>query len=234
MRRESKQWQRVFAVLYIYHKTMQMLTVSGHQRWNMQPNLLSQIIKNDLLTLMLKPRPPAACLRSTTVLCFRKWEFLIGKWIFWTPKQRILELCSMYYIASLKSPQAHLHLIGNHFLLCKPHPTSVWLMPLWSISGRRHRYCWSLHCTAKQFQILSVGIEKNIDILPSRAIMYTMNIFNPLFSMCHLCTLFHWFRFGLIGFALWKCKSLWRERKDCILSISYLYNTEELRSYVKN
>lgn len=28
---------------------------------------------------MLKPRPPFACLRSVTVLCFRRWEFLIGK-----------------------------------------------------------------------------------------------------------------------------------------------------------
>lgn len=45
------------------------------------------IIKTYLLTLMLKPRPPVACLRSTTVLCFRKWEFLIGKKILWTLKQ---------------------------------------------------------------------------------------------------------------------------------------------------
>lgn len=45
------------------------------------------IIKTYLLTLMLKPRPPVACLRSTTVLCFRKWEFLIGKRILWTLKQ---------------------------------------------------------------------------------------------------------------------------------------------------
>lgn len=28
---------------------------------------------------MLKPRPPFACLRSVTVLCFRRREFLIGK-----------------------------------------------------------------------------------------------------------------------------------------------------------
>lgn len=83
-------------------------------------------------------------------------------------------------------PRVHLHLLGIHFHSCKPHPASVWLIPLWSISGRHHRYCWSPHCTAKQFQILSVGIEKNIDILPSRAITQTMNIL-ILFSQRAIC-----------------------------------------------
>lgn len=126
-------------------------------------------LKTYLLTLMLKPRPPVTCLRSTTVLCFRKWEFLIGKRILWTLKS-MLELCGMNYKTRAWRPRVHLHLLGIHFHSCKPHPASVWLIPLWSISGRHHRYCWSPHCTAKQFQILSVGIEKNIDILPSRAI----------------------------------------------------------------
>lgn len=126
-------------------------------------------LKTYLLTLMLKPRPPVACLRSTTVLCFRKWEFLIGKRILWTLKS-MLELCGMNYKKRAWRPRVHLHLLGIHFHSCKPHPASVWLIPLWSISGRHHRYCWSPHCTAKQFQILSVGVEKNIDILPSRAI----------------------------------------------------------------
>ena len=151
------------------------MNVVEFQEGNLLPKLLSQtnshlpnpkpfhfhfslsIIKTYLLTLMLKPRPPVACLRSTTVLCFRKWEFLIGKRILWTLKQ--------YSGHELKcTPQAHLHLLGIHFLLCKPHPASVWLTPLWSVSGRHHRYYWSPHCTAKQFQILSVGIEKSIDI----------------------------------------------------------------------
>lgn len=81
------------------------LTLLSFRWWNLLPKRISQtnsqlcnlkpfhfhfslsIIKTYLLTLMLKPRPPVACLRSTTVLCFRKWEFLIGKRIFWTLKQ---------------------------------------------------------------------------------------------------------------------------------------------------
>lgn len=76
----------------------------------------------------------------------------------------------------VSSPRVHLHLLGILFRLCKPHPTSVWLRPLCSVLGRHHRYCWSSHCTAKQFQILSVGIEKRIDIWVSRVIMQIMNI----------------------------------------------------------
>lgn len=58
---------------------------------------------------------------------------------------------------SVWSPLAHLHLLGFRRRLCKPRPASVWSKRLWSISGRRRRYCWSPHCTAGQFQILSVG-----------------------------------------------------------------------------
>lgn len=138
-----------------------------------------------LLTLMLKPRPPVGCLRSTTVLCFRKWEFLIGKEILWT-FETVFWSYAAWITMQASNPLAHLHLLGIHFHLCKLHPASVWLMPLWSVSGRHHRYCWSPHCTAKQFQIVSVEIEKSIDILPSRAIMYTMNIL-ILFSQCAIC-----------------------------------------------
>lgn len=134
---------------------------------------------------MLKPRPPVGCLRSTTVLCFRKWEFLIGKEILWT-FETVFWSYAAWITMWASSPLAHLHLLGIHFHLCKLHPASVWLMPLWSVSGRHHRYCWSPHCTAKQFQIVSVEIEKSIDILPSRAIMYTMNIL-ILFSQCAIC-----------------------------------------------
>lgn len=115
---------------------------------------IRSVIKTYLLTLMLKPRPPFACLRSTTVLYFRKWEFLIGKKILQTLKQHSGSYAAR---ATVSSPLAHLHLFGIQFHLCKPHPASVWLIPLWSISGRRRGYCWSPHCTAKQFQILSVG-----------------------------------------------------------------------------
>lgn len=110
----------------------------------------------------------------------------------------------------VRSPRAHLHLLGIHFHLCKPHPASVWLKPLWSVSGTHHRYCWSPHCTAKQFQILSVGIEKSIDILPSGAITVHNEHFNPLSSMCRLCTTFfcsgflvNWFCLTLL-----KCEPL--------------------------
>lgn len=113
----------------------------------------------------------------------------------------------------------HLHLLGIQFHWCKPHPASVWLIPLWSISGRHHRYCLSPHCTAKQFQISSVEIEKSIDILSSGAIMYTMNILILLFSMCHLCATFYWCSLGLIGFSLmlgkcerWGSVNLWPSR----------------------
>lgn len=95
----------------------------------------------------------------------------------------------------VSSPLAHLHLLGSQFHLCKPHPASVWLIPLWSISGRHHRYCWSPHCTAKQFQILSVGIEKSIDIFGKWSNYVHNEHFNPLFSVCHLCTPFYWSSF---------------------------------------
>lgn len=151
------------------------------------PSLVVPIIKTYLLTLMLRPRPPVACLRSTTVLCFRKWEFLIGKETLWNTETVFLETCGMNHNAQeVLSPLAHLHLLGIRFRSCKPHPASVWLIPLWSVSGRHHRYCWSSHCTAEQFQILSAGNERSIDILPSRAIMYTMNIL-ILFPQCVVC-----------------------------------------------
>lgn len=124
----------------------------------------------------------------------------------------------------VSSPQAHLHLLGIHFHLCKPHPASVWLIPLWSISGRRHRYCWSPHCTAKQFQILSVGIEKSIDILPTRAIMYTMNIL-ILFSQCVICAphsigLVFWVNWFCL--MLWRCEPLCNEKKKRIARMHFL------------
>lgn len=113
-----------------------------------------------VLTLMLKPRPPFACLRSTTVLCFRRWEFLIGKKILRTLKSYSGTLRGVNFNERAWSPLAHLHLLGSPFRWCTPRPASVWLIRLWSISGRRRRYCWSPHCTAGQFQILSVGIER--------------------------------------------------------------------------
>lgn len=127
------------------------------------------------------------------------------------------------------SPLAHLHLLGIHFHLCKLHPASVWLIPLWSVSGRHHRYCWSPHCTAKQFQIVSVEIEKSIDILPSRAIMYTMNIL-ILFSQCAICVthsprlVLGWLVLHLIVKA---STFVWQETKDCVLWLSYFYMTKK-------
>lgn len=107
---------------------------------------------------MLKPRPPFACLRSVTVLCFRRREFLSGKKILdighW---DGIVRVTGREFRWASWSPLAHLHLLGFQRRLCKPHPASVWSKRLWSISGRHHRYCWSPHCTAGQFQILSVG-----------------------------------------------------------------------------
>lgn len=129
----------------------------------------------DLLTLMLKPRPPFACLLSTTVLCFRRLEFLIGKKILRTLKKYSGRYAAWDKMQDL-SPLAHLHLLELQFHLCKPRPVSGWLIPLWSISGRHRRYCWSPRCRAEQSQIWSVGRKKSIDILPCEAITNTMNI----------------------------------------------------------
>lgn len=143
---------------------------------------------------MLSPRPPFACLLSTTVLCFRRWEFRIGKKTSRTLNQR-------WHAAGIEirvsSPQAHLHLLGFRLHLCKRRPVSVWLTPLWSVWGRRRSYCWSPLCTAERSQILSVGIEESIGILPSGAIMNTMNIF----PVCLLCRPILLEQFGLIGFS---------------------------------
>lgn len=148
---------------------------------------------------MLKPRPPFACLRSTTVLYFRKWEFLIGKKILQTLRQHSGSYAAR---ATVSSPLAHLHLFGTQFHLCKPHPASVWLIPLWSISGRRRGYCWSPHCTAKQFQILSVGNwEEHWHLAKKSNYVHNEN-FNPLFSKSHLCKTFYWPNFKLIGVSL--------------------------------
>lgn len=142
---------------------------------------------------MLRPRPPFACLLSTTVLCFRRWEFRIGKKTSRTLNQR-------WHAAGIEmrvsSPQAHLHLLGLGLRLCKRRPASVWLTPLWSVWGRRRSYCWSPLCTAERSQILSVGIEESTDMLPSGAIMNTMNIF----PVCHLRGPILLAPFGLIGF----------------------------------
>lgn len=133
---------------------------------------------------MLKPSPPVACLRSTTVLCFKKWEFLIGKGDIGN-SQRVFCSNAALIAVEVSSSQEHLHLLGIRFHWYKSRPASVWSMRLWSASGRRRRYCWCPHCTAKQSQILSVGVEKSIDILPSRPIMYTMNSLIFFFSKCH-------------------------------------------------
>lgn len=74
------------------------------------------------LTLMLKPRPPFACLLSTTVLCFRRWEFRIGKKTSWTLNQR---WHAAWFEMRVSSPQAHLHLLGFQLHLCKRRPASV-------------------------------------------------------------------------------------------------------------
>lgn len=165
---------------------------------------------------MLKPRPPVVCLRNTTVLCFRKWEFFIGKKILWTLKQ-YSGVMQHELQCQVSSPRAHLHLLGIHFHLCKPHPASVWLIPLWSISGRHHRYCWSPHCTAKQFQILSVGNWEEHWHFAKRSNYVHNEHFNPLFPMCHLCTPFYWCSFRLIGFA-WR----WGSVNLCVIEKKWI------------
>lgn len=113
-------------------------------------------------------------------------------------------------------PRAHLHLLGFQFHLCRQRPASVWLIPLWSIWGRRHRYCWSPLCTAERSQILSVGIEESIDILPSGAITSTMNIL-ILFSQRANCGT-HSVGVVWVNWFSWCCKTtrLWAVKNNSV------------------
>lgn len=141
-----------------------------------------------MLTLMLKPRPPFACLRSVTVLCFRTWEFLIGKKIFETLRQ-YCESHRPWILMNVWSPLARTYIYlglaaarANHIQLLYGQSVSgqfqedvVGIVGLLIVQQGNSRFSlWG--------KDRGGGFEERWQISPSRAIIDTMNIFWCLVS----------------------------------------------------
>lgn len=139
---------------------------------------------------MLKPRPPFACLRSTTVLCFRKWEFSYwqkditdGETALW--QLRPAALWRTYiYLGFAPAGANHVQLLYGQRLFGQLQADVVRIVGLLIVLQSNSRFCLS-----------EIEGEKS---------NYVHNEhFNPLLSTSHLCSTFHWSRFNLTGVSLW-------------------------------